>query len=116
LAKGYYDAYYQRALKVRRLIRGDFDNAFKKCDFIMTPTSPMLAFTFGERLDDPLKMYLCDVFTVTANLAGTPGINVPVGFSKEGLPIGVQFLAPAFEDLSLLDFIEKHVDTPDIFS
>jgi len=104
LSSGYYDAYYVRALKVRRLIRQDFDNAFTKCDVILCPTSPTPAFRIGEKADDPLAMYLTDVFTVTANIAAIPGISLPCGFTagETPLPIGLQLLGPAFGEEKLL--------------
>src|SRR5205823_144150 len=91
LSSGYYDAYYVRALKVRRLIKNDFDEAFKKCDVIASPTTPTAAFKIGEKSGDPLQMYLGDVFTVTCNIAGIAGISVPCGFTsgEKGLPIGL---------------------------
>jgi aspartyl-tRNA(Asn)/glutamyl-tRNA(Gln) amidotransferase subunit A len=90
LSSGYYDAYYSKAQKVRALIKRDYANAFAKCDAILTPTSPSVAFRFGERSEDPIAMYLSDIYTVSANLAGVPGISVPCGLSSEGLPIGLQ--------------------------
>jgi len=102
LSSGYYDAYYKKASQVRRLIKNDFDEAFKKCDVILTPTSPTPAFKAGEKTDDPMQMYLSDIFTISANLAGIPGISVPCGFTKSGLPIGVQFLAGHFAEGNLL--------------
>ena len=90
LSSGYYDAYYSKAQKVRALIKRDYQNAFAKCDAILTPTSPSVAFKFGERSEDPIAMYLSDIYTVSANLAGVPGISVPCGLSSEGLPIGLQ--------------------------
>jgi aspartyl-tRNA(Asn)/glutamyl-tRNA(Gln) amidotransferase subunit A len=102
LSSGYYDAYYKKASQVRSLIKRDFDEAFKTCDAIVTPTSPTPAFKVGERTDDPLQMYLSDIFTISANLAGIPGISVPCGYTKNGLPIGVQFLASHFEEGKLL--------------
>ncbi|MCK5578066.1 MAG: Asp-tRNA(Asn)/Glu-tRNA(Gln) amidotransferase subunit GatA, partial [Planctomycetes bacterium] len=98
----YYDAYYLRALKVRQLIKQDFDEAFKKVDVIMGPTSPIPAFKFGEKAANPLQMYLCDVFTVTTNLAGLPGISIPCGFTKSSLPIGLQILGRPFDETTLL--------------
>ena len=92
LSAGYYDAYYLKAQKVRTMIKQDFATAFNKCDAILTPTAPSPAFRFGEKVDDPLAMYLNDIYTVTANLAGIPGISVPCGLSSEGLPIGLQLL------------------------
>ena len=102
LSSGYYDAYYLKALKVRNLIRDDFNKAFEKCDCIMTPVSPTTAFKIGEKIDDPLKMYLSDVYTISANLAGVPGISVPCGFDSDNLPIGLQIQGPAFDESKLL--------------
>src|SRR5206468_2184783 len=101
LSAGYYDAYYLKAQKVRALLRQDFSNAFKQCDLILTPTTPTPAFKFGEKVDDPLAMYLNDVYTVTANLAGVPGISVPCGLSSEGLPIGLQLLGAYWSESTL---------------
>ncbi len=98
LSAGYYDAYYLKAQKVRMLIRNDFTAAFAKCDAVLTPTAPTPAFRFGEKVDDPLAMYLNDIYTVTANLAGIPGISVPCGLSKESLPIGMQLLGPYWSE------------------
>ena len=102
LSAGYYDAYYLKALKVRRLIRQDFDAAFEDVDVIAGPTSPSPAFGIGELIDDPLAMYLMDVYTISANLAGLPGISIPCGQSSSGLPIGLQLLAAPFEEERLL--------------
>lgn len=102
LSAGYYDAYYLKALKVRTLIRQDFLEAFKRCDVILTPTSPTAAFRFGEKTADPLTMYLSDIFTISANLTGIPGISVPCGFTKAGLPIGAQLLGQPFDEARLL--------------
>jgi aspartyl-tRNA(Asn)/glutamyl-tRNA(Gln) amidotransferase subunit A len=102
LSSGYRDAYYLKALKVRRLIRNDFDDALRTCDVLAGPTSPTVAFKIGERVSDPLAMYLADVYTIGANLAGLPGISIPCGFSKAGLPIGLQLLAGPFEEEKLL--------------
>lgn len=102
LSSGYADQYYNQALKVRRLIRNDFDAAFKKVDVLLSPTTPTPAFRLGEKASDPLAMYLSDIFTITTNLAGIPGISIPGGISKSGLPIGLQLLAPAFAEESLL--------------
>jgi aspartyl-tRNA(Asn)/glutamyl-tRNA(Gln) amidotransferase subunit A len=98
LSAGYYDAYYLKAQRVRALLRQDFANAFKQCDLILTPTTPTPAFKFGEKVDDPLAMYLNDIYTVTANLAGIPGISVPCGLSKDRLPIGMQLLGPYWSE------------------
>jgi aspartyl-tRNA(Asn)/glutamyl-tRNA(Gln) amidotransferase subunit A len=104
LSSGYYDAYYLRALKVRALIKRDFDEAFQKCDVILCPTSPTAAFKPGEKTGDPLQMYLCDVFTVTTNIAGIAGVSLPCGFTggEKPLPIGLQLLGPAFGEPMLL--------------
>src|SRR5437868_12450260 len=92
LSSGYKDAYYLKALKVRRLIRDDFDRAFASCDVVMGPTSPIPAFKVGERSNDPLAMYLADIYTITCNLAGLAGVSIPCGFTQGGLPIGLQIL------------------------
>ncbi len=102
LSSGYYDAYYLKALKVRNLIRSDFTGAFEKCDCIMMPVSPTTAFKIGEKVDDPLTMYLSDIYTIAVNLAGIPGISIPCGFDENNLPIGLQILAPAFAEDRLL--------------
>lgn len=102
LSAGYYDAYYLKAQKVRTLLRQDFAKAFEKCDAVLTPTTPTPAFLSGEKVDDPLAMYLNDIYTVTANLAGVPGISVPCGLSSDGLPIGLQLLGPYWSEASLL--------------
>ena len=102
LSAGYYDAYYLRAQKVRALIRRDFDNAFANLDAVVSPTSPTTAFKLGEKMDDPLAMYLNDVYTVPVNLAGLPGISVPCGFDNRRLPIGVQLIGKPFDEETLL--------------
>jgi len=102
LSSGYYDAYYKKALQVRRLIRNDFDEAWKKVDAIVGPTSPIPAFRLGEKAADPVAMYLCDVLTVTAPLAGIPGLSVPCGFTWAGLPIGLQVLGRNFDESTVL--------------
>jgi aspartyl-tRNA(Asn)/glutamyl-tRNA(Gln) amidotransferase subunit A len=102
LSAGYYDAYYLKALKVRRLIRQDYDRAFEKVDLIAGPITAAPAFKLGEMTDDPLAMYLLDLYTVSANLAGIPGLCLPCGQSKAGLPIGLQLQAPALEEERLL--------------
>lgn len=104
LSSGYYDAYYNRALKVRRLIKQEFDAAFEKCDVIACPTSPTPAFRIGEKTDDPLSMYMSDVFTVTCNIAAIAGVSLPCGFTQDTnpLPIGLQLLGPAFGEQKLL--------------
>jgi len=102
LSSGYYDAYYLKALKARTLIRKDFDEAFKKFDAIVTPTSPTAAFKIGEKISDPLTMYLSDIFTISANLAGIPGISIPCGFTKNNLPVGLQILGKPFDEETIL--------------
>jgi aspartyl-tRNA(Asn)/glutamyl-tRNA(Gln) amidotransferase subunit A len=102
LSAGYYDAYYLKAQRVRTLLTRDFEEAFKKVDVIVGPTSPTPAFKLGEKVDDPLAMYLADIYTVTANLAGIPGISIPVGVSKEKLPIGMQIFGKHFDEATIL--------------
>jgi aspartyl-tRNA(Asn)/glutamyl-tRNA(Gln) amidotransferase subunit A len=115
LSAGYYDAFYVRALKIRALIRKDFDDAFSKCDVILCPTSPTPAFKAGEKTGDPLQMYLCDVFTVTCNIAGIAGISLPCGFTTgdKPLPIGLQLLGPAFSEERLLRVARMYESTTD---
>jgi aspartyl-tRNA(Asn)/glutamyl-tRNA(Gln) amidotransferase subunit A len=108
LSAGYYDAYYKKASQVRTLIRRDFDDAFRECDLVVTPTAPTAAFRLGEKLDDPLSMYLGDIFTIPANLAGLPGISIPCGFTAAGLPIGLQIIGNLFEE-------EKVIQCADCF-
>ena len=102
LSSGYYEAYYVRALKVRRLIKQDFDKAFGEVDVILTPTSPTPAFKIGEKMTDPLSMYLSDIYTISANLAGNPAVSFPCGFTKDDLPIGAQLIAKEFDEASLV--------------
>ena len=111
LSAGYYDAYYVKAQKVRALIRKDFEEAFNEVDLIFSPTAPEAAFRFGEKTEDPLKMYLSDVYTVTANLTGVPAISFPIG-TKEGLPLGGQLMGKWFDEETVLraaDAFEKNV-------
>ncbi|MCM8810496.1 MAG: Asp-tRNA(Asn)/Glu-tRNA(Gln) amidotransferase subunit GatA [Candidatus Omnitrophica bacterium] len=107
LSSGYYEAYYLKAQKVRTLIKSDFEQAFKKVDIILTPTTPELPFKLGEKKDEPLKMYLSDIFTVNVNLTGLPAISIPCGFSSDKLPIGVQFISPYFKEEILLNLSYK---------
>ena len=102
LSSGYYDAYYIKAQKVRRLISEDFTNAYKKCDVLLTPTAPSAAFAIGENEDDPIKMYLNDVFTVPASLAGLPGMSVPTGLDAQGLPLGLQIIGKPWDEATVL--------------
>ena len=102
LSSGYYDAYYLKALKVRNLIRDNFNKAFDQCDCVMMPVSPTTAFEVGEKVNDPLLMYLSDIYTIAVNLAGVPGISIPCGFDKNNLPIGLQIISPVFTEDRLL--------------
>ena len=102
LSAGYYDAYYLKAQRVRALIKKDFDDAFKKCDVIVTPTAPTTAFKIGEKTADPLQMYLSDIFTISVNLAGLPGMSLPCGLDNEGMPIGLQIIGKHFDEATML--------------
>ncbi len=102
LSAGYYDAYYLKAQKVRTLIKGDFDRAFEQVDVIVAPTTPTTAFRLGEKTGDPIQMYLSDIFTLSVNLAGICGINIPCGFDRQGLPIGLQVMGPALGEMAVL--------------
>jgi aspartyl-tRNA(Asn)/glutamyl-tRNA(Gln) amidotransferase subunit A len=102
LSSGYYDAYYRKASQVRTLIRRDFEEAFKRCDIIMTPVSPTTAFKVGEKMKDPLAMYLSDIFTIPVNLAGLPGMSLPCGFNGAGLPIGLQIIGQPLDEARML--------------
>jgi len=102
LSAGYYDAYYLKGQKVRTLIRRDFERAFESCDIIATPVAPTTAFKLGEKMSDPLQMYLSDIFTISVNLAGLPGMSVPCGFDASGLPIGLQLIGPPFGEEAIL--------------
>jgi aspartyl-tRNA(Asn)/glutamyl-tRNA(Gln) amidotransferase subunit A len=101
LSAGYYDAYYLKAQKVRTLIKQEFDRAFERFDVILAPTSPTVAFKIGEKVDDPLAMYLNDVLTIPVNMAGLPGMSIPCGFSN-GLPVGLQIIGKAFDEETIL--------------
>ena len=112
LSSGYYDAYYLKAQKVRRLIKNDFDEAYKKVDAILTPSTPSSAFKIGEKLNDPVSMYLNDIFTVPINLAGLPAISIPAGHDKKGYPLGLQVIGKAFDEQSILNIafaLEKNI-------
>jgi len=102
LSAGYYDQYYLKAQKVRTVIKNEIDNSLKKYDVLITPVSPFPPFKLGEKLDDPLQMYLADAYTVTINLSGIPGLALPAGFSKDGLPIGMQIIGQQFNEAMLL--------------
>ena len=108
LSSGYYDAYYHKAQQVRTILERDFRRAFTQCDLIITPTAPVPAFKLGEKTSNPLEMYLADIYTVSLNLAGVPGISIPCGFSSEGLPIGCQLIAPHFEEGRLLQAADAY--------
>jgi aspartyl-tRNA(Asn)/glutamyl-tRNA(Gln) amidotransferase subunit A len=109
LSSGYYEAYYGRAMRVRTLIKGDYDQAFQKVDALLSPVSPTPAFKIGEKVSDPLSMYLSDIYTVTANLAGIPALSLPCGFTQDGLPVGLQILANQFEESTLLRLAEAYM-------
>ncbi len=98
LSAGYYDAYYLKAQRVRTLIKRDFDEAFKRCDVIVTPTAPTTAFKIGEKTQDPLQMYLSDIYTISVNLAGLPALSLPCGFDDDGMPIGLQIIGKHFDE------------------
>lgn len=118
LSAGYYDAYYGRATRVRAMIRDDFKRAFESCNIIISPVAPTPAFKIGENIDDPLTMYLTDIFTLSTNMAGLPGISVPCGLSATGLPIGLQIMATHFDEISLLRAgygLEKSLDIKEKF-
>ena len=108
LSSGYYDAYYSKAQKVRALVKRDYQKAFSACDAILTPTSPSVAFKIGAKSDDPLAMYLNDVYTVSANLAGTPALSIPCGLSSEGLPIGTQLIGNFWSEARLLNLAHRY--------
>ena len=113
LSSGYYDAYYLKAQKVRRLIKNDFDDAYKIVDAILTPSTPSSAFKIGEKLNDPISMYLNDIFTVPINLAGLPAISLPAGNDNSGYPLGLQIIGRPFDEQNILDIaysIEKEIN------
>ena len=103
LSAGYYDAYYGKAQRVRRLIKQDYTDAFKEVDVIVTPTAPTTAFDIGSEIDDPLQMYLNDVYTISANLAGICGVSVPAGTHSNGMPYGIQFMGDTFQESKILN-------------
>jgi aspartyl-tRNA(Asn)/glutamyl-tRNA(Gln) amidotransferase subunit A len=108
LSHGYYDAYYLRAQKVRRLIARDFEDAFRKCDIIAGPTSPTTAFKLGERAADPVQMYLSDIYTIAVNLAGLPGMSIPCGFDSNELPVGLQLIGNYFSEARMLNVAHQY--------
>ena len=113
LSAGYYDAYYLKAQKLRRLIAEDFRNAFQSCDVIMGPTSPTTAFKIGEKSDDPVAMYLSDIYTISVNLAGLPGMSIPAGFASDGLPVGLQLVGRYFDEARLLNVAHRYQQVSD---
>ncbi|NOX20707.1 MAG: Asp-tRNA(Asn)/Glu-tRNA(Gln) amidotransferase subunit GatA [Nitrospirae bacterium] len=113
LSAGYYEAYYRKAQQVRTLIKQDFEKAFERVDVIITPTTPTVAFKIGEKIDDPLKMYLNDIYTISVNLAGIPAISVPCGFNSEGLPIGLQIIGRAFDEETILRVAHQYEQLTD---
>ena len=113
LSAGYYDAYYLKAQKLRRLIAEDFRRAFERCDVIMGPTSPTTAFKIGEKSDDPVAMYLSDIYTISVNLAGLPGMSVPAGFDSKGLPVGLQLIGKYFDEARLLNVAHRYQQVTD---
>jgi len=113
LSHGYYDAYYLKAQQVRRLIADDFRRAYANCDVIVGPTSPTTAFCLGDKTDDPVKMYLNDIFTIASNLTGTPAISIPCGFDGKGLPIGLQIQGSAFTEAQILNVAHRYQETTD---
>ncbi len=115
LSAGYVDAYYKKAQQVRTLIRNDFDNAFKKVDILLAPTSPTTAFGSGENVDNPMAMYLSDLLTIPANLAGLPAISLPCGFNESGLPIGLQLIGNVFEEAKLLQVASQFENAAEVF-
>ena len=113
LSHGYYDAYYLQAQKVRRLIAKDFAEAFARCDLIMGPTSPSTAFALGAKTDDPVQMYLNDIFTIPAPLAGLPGLSIPCGFDARGLPVGLQIMGNHFAEAKMLGAAHRYQQATD---
>jgi aspartyl-tRNA(Asn)/glutamyl-tRNA(Gln) amidotransferase subunit A len=108
LSHGYYDAYYLQAQKIRRLIAQDFADAFKQCDVIMGPTSPSTAFKFGEKGDDPVQMYLSDIYTIAVNLAGLPGMSIPCGLGDNAMPVGLQIIGNYFSEAQMLNIAHQY--------
>ena len=115
LSSGYYDAYYKKAQQMRRLVKEDFDRVFEKVDALISPTCPNTAFDLGARAEDPLAMYLTDIATISANLAGIPGISLPAGFDKDGMPIGLQILTPQMKEADLFNFSYKFEQEHDFY-
>ena len=113
LSAGYYDAYYLKAQKLRRLIADDFSRAFERCDVILGPTSPTTAFDVGAKSDDPVAMYLSDIYTISVNLAGLPGMSIPAGFGADGRPVGVQLIGKYFDEARLLNVAHRYQQVTD---
>jgi aspartyl-tRNA(Asn)/glutamyl-tRNA(Gln) amidotransferase subunit A len=113
LSAGYYDAYYLKAQQLRRLIAEDFKRAFEQCDVIMGPTSPSTAFALGDKSEDPVSMYLNDIYTISVNLAGLPGMSVPAGFDSNGRPIGLQLIGQYFDEAQLLQVAHRYQQVTD---
>ncbi|MEK7697465.1 MAG: amidase family protein, partial [Pseudomonadota bacterium] len=113
LSAGYYDAYYLKAQQLRRLIAEDFKQAFEACDVILGPTSPTTAFKLGEKSDDPVAMYLSDIYTISVNLAGLPGMSIPAGFDAKGLPVGLQLIGQYFGEEKLLNVAHLYQQATD---
>jgi len=113
LSAGYYDAYYLKAQKVRALVKKDFDQVFQHCDAIVTPTTPSTAFKIGEKTQDPLQMYLSDIYTISANLAGLPALSLPCGFDPQGLPIGMQIIGKNFDEATVLNLAYAYENSTD---
>ncbi len=113
LSAGYYDAYYLKAQRVRTLIKRDFDRAFERCDAIVTPTAPTTAFKLGEKTQDPLQMYLSDIYTISVNLAGLPALSLPCGFDDDGLPIGMQIIGKHFDEAIILRLAHHYEQATD---
>jgi aspartyl-tRNA(Asn)/glutamyl-tRNA(Gln) amidotransferase subunit A len=113
LSHGYYDAYYLQAQKIRRLIAADFVEAFKECDVIMSPTSPSVAFAFGAKSEDPVQMYLSDIYTICANLAGLPGMSLPCGFGRDNMPVGLQIIGNWFGEAKMLNVAHQYQQNTD---
>ena len=113
LSHGYYDAYYLQAQKIRRLIAQDFTEAYKQCDVIMGPTSPSTAFKLGEKGDDPVQMYLSDIYTIAVNLAGLPGMSIPCGFGANNMPVGLQIIGNYFDEARMLNVAHQFQQATD---
>jgi len=113
LSHGYYDAYYLKAQRIRRLIAADFAEAFKQCDVIMGPTSPSVAFAFGAKSADPVQMYLSDIYTISTNLAGLPGMSLPCGFGNNNMPVGLQIIGNWFGEAKMLSVAHQYQKATD---